>query len=485
MTRSSIAPALALATLSLMTSPLMAIGGGEDKLVWPQFRGPGGSAVADDEQPPVEVGPDKNVKWKVAVPSGISSPIVAGKLLVITAFENDKLYTIAYDRGDGKELWRAQAPARQIETFLKSDGSPAASTSATDGQRIVSYFGSCGLICYDLAGQELWKHEMPPANTGFGSGTSPIIAHGAVILVRDESQGSKIVVLDAATGKLKWERPRKSPTSYATPLLWDTPQGPLIVAAGHARMIAYDLATGDEKWTVAGIPSGCCSSPVIADGTLYFAGTSPGAEGDKENQMPAFDTFLKELKADTNGDGILQKEEADKTQMKDFFDVQDANKDRKLTRDEWDAVIKFMSEGRNVAFALKPGGAGDVTDSHILWKQTKGLPYIPSALVCSGQYVMVKDGGIVTALDLKTGEEIYQRRAAATGNYYSSPVAAGGHIYCTALADGAITVLKAGEKMPQVVAKNPPLGERVAATPAIADDTLYVRTAGHLYAFGK
>jgi outer membrane protein assembly factor BamB len=96
---------------------------------------------------------------------------------------------------------------------------------------------------------------------------------------------------------------------------------------------------------------------------------------------------------------------------------------------------------------------------------------------------MVKDGGIVTAFDPKTGEEIYMQRAVAGGKYYASPVAANGHIYFTSLEDGIVTVLKAGAKKPEVVAKNPPLGERVAATPAIADDTLYVRTEKHLYAF--
>jgi outer membrane protein assembly factor BamB len=75
------------------------------------------------------------------------------------------------------------------------------------------------------------------------------------------------------------------------------------------------------------------------------------------------------------------------------------------------------------------------------------------------------------------------KRSLATGSYYASPVAAGGHLYFVSLADGAITVLKAGSKTPEVVAENPSLGERVAATPAIADNTLYIRTAGHLYAF--
>ena len=172
--------------------------------------------------------------------------------------------------------------------------------------------------------------------------------------------------------------------------------------------------------------------------------------------------------------------------FKGFFDGNDANKDGKITRDEWDAILKFMSEGKNSAFALKAGGTGDVTKSHVLWTKTKGLPYIASAMVYRGQFVMVKDGGMVTAYDAKTGKEVYvQERVAAAGRYYASPVAANGHIYFTSLEDGAVTVLKAGSDKPVVVAKNPKLGERVAATPAIADDTLYVRTEKHLYAFAE
>src|SRR5262245_51584590 len=192
----------------------------DKSLAWPRFRGPNGSGVADHARPPVEFGPDKNVKWKVAVPGGPSSPIIAGDKVVITAFEDGKLYTIAYKLKDGKETWRAEAPANKLEAYHKVEGSPAASTPATDGRRIVSYFGSCGLFCYDLAGKELWKLEMPPAATGgdFGTGVSPIIADGVVVLVRDEKNDSKIVALDAANGSLKWEQPRLPATSYCTPV---------------------------------------------------------------------------------------------------------------------------------------------------------------------------------------------------------------------------------------------------------------------------
>jgi len=452
-----------------------------EPLVWPQFRGPDNSGVAEGQHPPVEFGPDKNVKWKVAVPSGLSSPVVAGDVLVMTAFDGGKLYTIAYHRESGKEAWRAEAPAKQVEPYHAIEGSPAASTPATDGQRIVSYFGSCGLFCYDLSGKELWRSEMPAAATAgnFGSGVSPILVDGLVVLVRDDTKDSKILAVDASDGSTRWETKRRSIISYSTPVVWDTPQGKQVVVAGHARMNAYDLKTGAEKWSAAGVPSGCCASPMTADGILFFAGWSPGAGSDEEQaQMPTFDGMLKDLDADK--DGVLSREEAEKT-FAGFFDNQDLNKDGRITREEWTMLMKFMSEGESSAFAMKPGEAGK-TEPQVLWKQTRGLPYVSSAIVYGGQLVMVKDGGIVTAYDAKTGKQAYQKRAAAGGKYYASPVAAGDHIYFTSL-DGEITVLKAGSEQPEVAAQNASLEERIAATPAIADNTLYVRTAGHLYAF--
>jgi outer membrane protein assembly factor BamB len=229
------------------------------------------------------------------------------------------------------------------------------------------------------------------------------------------------------------------------------------------------------------MPSALCASPVTDDGDLYFAGWSPGDPAESDFKMPAYDDILKPV--DANNDGVMSKEESLKSEMKDFFDNNDRNKDGLMTRAEWDETLKVMSGSKYIAFALRPGGSGNITESHVRWQKTKGLPYVSSALVYRGQQVMVKDGGIVTAYDEKSGNEIYSKRLVNAGKYYASPVAAGGHIYFTSLDDGVVTVIAAGTATPQVVAENPALGERVSATPAVADDTLYVRTAGHLYAF--
>ena len=452
---------------------------------WPQFRGPNGSGIAVGAKPPVTFGPETNVKWKVPAPSGASSPVIVGDKLFLTAFDEGKLFTISYSTTTGKELWRAEAPARTIEAYHKTEGSPAASSVATDGKTVISYFGSCGLFAYDLTGKQLWNFEMPTARTAadFGTGVSPILVDGVVVLQRDEMGEPKIVALDVATGRPKWEVKRPPATSYCTPTVWDTEGGKQIVCGGYGRMVSYDLKTGDEKWSVAGMPSATCTTAVVNDGMLYFSGWSPGDAEDTEFKFPKYDDLLA---GDANKDGQISREESEQTFLKGFFDSNDTNKDGQLTREEWDAIIKYMSAGKNSVFAVKAGGQGDITKTHVAWKKTKGMPYVPSAILVAGQYFMVKDGGLCTAYDAKTGKEIYvQKRAVAAGRYYASPVSANGKIYVVSLDDGTFTVLKAGADSPEVIAENPKLDEKTSATPAIVGDTIYVRTANHLWAFAE
>jgi hypothetical protein len=453
-----------------------------DPPAWPQFRGPDGAGVAAEAAaPPTKVGPDTNVKWKVPVPSGMSSPVVVGDRLFLTAFDGGKLYTIAYNTADGAEVWRKQAPAAKIEAFHATEGSPAASTPATDGTKLVVYFGSCGLICYDLAGNELWKHELPVAETNndFGSGTSPVIADGKVLLLRDLRAGSKLIALELATGRPAWEVKRDGfQTSWGSPCVWDTPTGKQVVVAGSTRLKAYDLATGSERWTVTGLPSVPCTTPVVADGKLVFAAWSPGGADFK---MPTFDDILKQ--AGEEKQGYLTKAGSEKTMLKGFFDSNDLNKDGKITREEWDQQIKFLTSGKNRAVAVTPGGVGDVTASHVSWTLTKGLPYVPSPLVYKGVMYTVDVQGRLSATDVRTGKPVYEGEVIGLKvGVYASPVAANGHVYVCGL-DRSVVVVEAGDAPIKV--SEAKLDDRIAATPAVAGGVLYVRTGKTLYAFAE
>jgi outer membrane protein assembly factor BamB len=446
---------------------------------WPQFRGPDGSGVAEGQKPVVEFGPEKNLLWRAELPSGASSPIVTGDYIITTGFDGAKLFTICLRRSDGRELWRVPAPAEQIEDFHAKEGSPAASTPATDGERVVVYFGSCGLLCYDLAGKELWRVPMPVAQTNnrFGSGTSPILVDGRVYLVRDLQADSALFCFDAATGKQLWKIVRDGfPTGWSTPLLWRRDGQAELVVGGALRLKAYDPSSGAERWTVRNLSAVNCTTPVAGDGLLYFGGWSPGGE---DAPMPEFSMLLQ---ADADGDGALSKPETAQSFLKDFFESNDTNKDGKITRDEWDGMVGFLKKGQNALIAVKPGAKDDATESGVAWRATRGLPYVPSPLFYRGRIYLLKDGGLASCYEAKSGAAIYtQTRLGVSGSIYTSPVAADGRIYGATL-EGIAFAYAAGEK-PELLAKVD-LGERISATPAIAGNTLYYRSATRLWAFG-
>ena len=458
--------------LSLTLAPTLTLRAAD----WPQFRGPSGSGVADDQKPPVKFGPKDNLVWKVAAPPGASSPIVVGDKIVLTAFENDKLYTICYSRTDGKELWRADAKAKKIEPFHPTEGSPAASTPVSDGKKVVSYFGSCGLIAYDLDGKEEWRFELPTAvtNNEFGTGTSPVLADGLVLLARDLSKDSAVFAVDLATGSQKWKTDRKYQTAYSTPVVWTDGDKKVLVVPGMATLAGYDVQSGKELWTVDKMTAVACSTPVVYKETLVYSGWSPGGADFK---LPSFDDVLKQ--AGEEKLGHLTRAGAAKTDFGGFFDNNDPNKDGKITREEWNDLIKILKSGENRAVAIKPGGKGELA-----WNYTaaKNLPYIPSPLVYRDHLYLLRDGPLLTCLDAKTGKPVYEaERVKAGARYYASPVAANGHIYVAAL-DGTVAVIVAGEDEPTVV-HSVKLPEGVRATPAIAHNTLYVRSDKNLYAF--
>jgi outer membrane protein assembly factor BamB len=447
---------------------------------WPQFRGPDGSGVADDQKPPVHFGPGSNELWKVSVSAGASSPCVWGDSIFLTAFNEGKLETLALNRKTGKEQWRRVAPAKELEKFHPTEGSPASGTPATDGKNVVSYFGSCGLVCYDFSGKEKWQVTFPPVKQAgdFGSGASPILAGDLVLLNRDQLSGSELIAVNTKTGKIAWRADRSDmSSSFGTPVVWKQKTGDEVVLPGFLEMRAYDVKSGAERWRVRGLPAAVCTTPVVGDGMLFFAGWSPGKS---DAPMPSFDSIL--VLSDKDKDGALAYEEAN-PMFQSFFASYDTDKDKRLTRAEWDAFMAILSKGENCLIAVRPGGKGDSTASHVAWKQTRGLPYVPSPLFYRGKVYMIKDGGMISCFKAKSGEPVYQQeRIGAVGSYYASPVAANGRIYVASV-PGTLTVLDAGDK-PEVVGRAE-FAERLIATPAIVDNKLYVRTADHLWAFGK
>jgi outer membrane protein assembly factor BamB len=145
---------------------------------------------------------------------------------------------------------------------------------------------------------------------------------------------------------------------------------------------------------------------------------------------------------------------------------------------------EMIARGQNVMLAVKPGGKGELGEGQVVWKQERGLPYVPSPLYYRGRVYLVKDGGMVSSFDAKTGKAFYsQERLGTRGGYYASPIAADGRIYLASL-EGAVTVVKAGGGEPEIL-HQAEFEERIDATPALIGDKLYLRTASAVYAFGR
>lgn len=446
---------------------------------WPQFRGPNSSGVADTQKPPTHFGPGTNEVFKVAVPSGASSPCIWGDRIFLSAFDQGKLVTLAYNAHDGKLLWRREAPSEKIESVLPNEGSPAASTPCTDGERVYSYFGSSGLFVYTLAGEPVWDYKHPTAEHtgGFGTGTSPVVHKGVVLLNRDMLRGSHFLALRADNGKELWRANRPEfASSWTTPAVREHNGATEVIVAGAQQIKAYDLKTGAELWQFSGLPNAVCPTPLVSGEMVYFAGWSPSS---REIQMGTFSALLS--KSDKDSDGNIARAEATGGSLGMLFTTFDINADGKIVESEWNQRLEQMGRSVNQAVAIRPT-KGNLTSESLAWSYTRGLPYVPTAILYRGNFYMVRDGGMVTCLDAKTGKPHYeQERLGALGTYYPSPVAADGRIYLCSN-DGKLTVLAAGNK-PEVLSRVE-LGERCLTTPAIAHNRLYIRSANHLWCFG-
>jgi outer membrane protein assembly factor BamB len=187
---------------------------------------------------------------------------------------------------------------------------------------------------------------------------------------------------------------------------------------------------------------------------------------------------------DNDKDGQVQEIELPEGRGRDAFRFSDKNQNG-----GWEVaeVQEYMTEksypGRNVLVAVRAGGRGDITETHVEWEQTRALPYVASPLVHDGRVYYVKRGGLISCLDARSGKVHYQaKRLGLGGEYYATPILVGNRVI-VASERGAVFVLSSGDEF-EVVARNE-LGEGIYATPAVVDNTLYIRTEGHLWAFGE
>lgn len=444
---------------------------------WPRFRGPGGNGIAGDAKAlPAKFGPGENILWKLPLAKGHSSPVVHGDRVFLTAFRARKLVTIAVDAVNGKVVWERETPYKKLERFHRI-GSPATPSVATNGKLVVSFFGSAGMTAFSRDGKQLWRKAMGPFNNQFGATSSPVLVGDRIVTVQSHDTGSYLAAIDANTGNELWkvERPNVR-RNYGSPTIWQVEGKPQVVVAGTAHAMGYDLASGKPVWTIRGLCRVVSNTPVVGDdGRLYIASSGGGSTP----PQPSFAELLK--KSDANANGRLESGELPKSGIKRFFGQFDRNADGSLDKAEYESIREIYRLSRTVAMAVKPGGRGDITKTHVAWEAGRGIPRNASPLHYKGHLYLVKDGGVMSVLDAKTGRNVKQKRLAGRGKYYSSPVCGDGKIYL--LDDrGTLTVLSADPSLKQLHMAR--FNEAVLATPAIADGRVYVRTVGTLYCFG-
>jgi len=412
---------------------------------WTGFRGPGGSGLSGETGLPTTWSSKENIVWRTPLPGpGSSCPIVVGQRIYLTSYsgyglkwkkdapEEDKedmsklmRHLVCIDRGSGKILWtkdfKPSLPESKYEGGNNTQHGYASSTIASDGQRLYVFFGKSGVYCLDLDGKEIWHQDVGTGTHGWGSSNSPVLYKDRVI-INASIESNTLVGLDKNTGKIAW-RIKGIRQSWNTPVLVRAPTGVELVFSESSSVIGIDPEGGEELWRVKGFNGYVCPS-VVTD-SPYVEGAAGKGLGEK-------------------GNGIVH-------------------------------VV------RGEALAIRAGGRGDITDTHVVWRG-KGSSLVPSPVFHDGRVCW--PGGNAMCLDAATGKEVYRGRLDA-GTFYASPLVADGKIYNVSRF-GGIVVIDAGAEFKKLAHnKFEDDDSRTNASPIAHDGQLLLRTDRYLYCIGK
>src|SRR3982751_744674 len=421
---------------------------------WPQFRGIAANGMAEGFSVPAtwNAATGANLAWKTAIPGlGLSSPIVWGNQLFIstaisgradsnlkvgyygdiTPVQDDTSHEwriYALDKKTGAIAWQrtAYSGVPKIKRHMKS--THASSTLATDGERLVAFFGSEGLYAYDMKGNLLWKKDLGVLDAGFymvpeaqwETGSSPVLHDGKVIVQADVQKGSFLAMFDAKDGREIWRVSRGDVPTWSTPTLHQVGGRTQILVNGMRHVGAYDFETGKEIWKLSGggdIPG---PTPVVSDGLVYI----------------------------TNAHGP-----------------------------------------QSPVYAIKETATGDISlkadataNDHVLWSAPRSGGYMCTPLVYRGLVYIVRHNGVLNVFDARTGEKKYETRlAGATSAFTASPIANDGRVFI-ASEDGQVFVITARPKY-EVIAMNE-MSTPVLATPALSEGRMLLRTQDAIMAIG-
>jgi outer membrane protein assembly factor BamB len=421
---------------------------------WPKWRGPLGTGVAPQADPPVEWSESKNVKWKVPVPGkGASTPIIWGDQIFLLAAipakdgagsggaaartaptpspgpasggggrgggmvdrptEAQRFVVLSYDRLTGKERWRRAVREQVPHEGHHRDHGFASGSPVTDGRTLVAHFGSFGTYALNLEGKPLWEKDLGDQSTrnSFGEGSSPALHGNTVVILWDHEGEDFIVALDVRDGRELWRQPRDEPTGWSTPLVVEHAGKPQVIVNGSNRARAYDLASGKMLWESRGQTINAIPTPVSRGSLVHLTSGWRGA--------------------------ALQ--------------------------------------------TIRLGGSGDVTESEaMVWQHAKNTPYVPSPLLYEDLlYLFSGNNAMLSIFDSATGTvHVDAERLSGMTGVYASPLGAKDRVYLLGR-DGGAVVLKKSPKL-EVLATNR-LDDGFDASPAAVGRDLFLRGRESLY----
>ena len=347
---------------------------------WPEWRGPRRDGTSAEKSLPLKWSATENVKWKAPLPApGNSTPIVWGDQVFVTQAVEDggKRLLISFDRKNGKVLWEKGTLHAGKEQ--SHDTNPQCSASpATDGERVIAWFGTPGIFCYDMDGKELWKRDLGRQSHEWGYASSPVIHKDLVYLNFGPGENSFLVALNKKTGEEVWRvdveekhyKERKDgfanqdngyTGSWSTPILVNASgREDLVITVGD-KMLGLDPLTGKQVWVCRGLNPLIYTSPVFGEGLILGNGGFHGPD-----------------------------------------------------------------------MVVKPGGTGDVTETHKLWEGGRTANRLGSAVIKDGYFFLPTMPGLAECIELKTGKKIWDERIRGAGpksDTWSSMVLVGDRIY--------------------------------------------------------
>lgn len=391
---------------------------------WTRFRGENGQGYSSETDLPLNWSATENVKWKTAIPGGgWSSPIVfEDRVFVTTATEEGASCRIlCVDREGGKILWNREVH-RQVPGPKRAQNSYATPTPVTDGERVYAVFSDGAVVAVDFSGGTVWKSTEVDFHSLHGLGASPILVNDQLVMPFDGSSREEATV--------GWKKP------------WD-----------QAVVIAFDKFTGEVRWRGKRGESrvGHVTPIVVDDGAQLVS-----AAGDR---VQGFDVATGERlwSVYSQGEGVTPSPVVGNG-------------------------VLFTSSGFEAPTirAIRLGGDGDVTDSHIVWEQRRGVPALASPLLVSPYLYTISRENILHCIDEASGEVVWLERL--EGTHWASPIYADGRIYILS-EEGVTRVLEPGDEYKEI-ARNE-LNEKCLATMAVSEGQFFIRGVEHLYCIGE